>query len=29
VRFEAVMSNERWQADITHWALADGTDAEI
>lgn len=29
VRFEAQMPNERWQADITHWALADGTDVEI
>jgi transposase InsO family protein len=28
-RFEAQMPNERWQADITHWALADGTDVEI
>src|SRR5919108_232325 len=28
-RFEAEMPNERWQADITHWALADGTDVEI
>jgi hypothetical protein len=23
------MPNERWQADITHWMLADGTDVEI
>ena len=23
------MPNERWQADITHWRLADGTDVEI
>ena len=23
------MPNERWQADITHWALEDGTDVEI
>lgn len=23
------MPNERWQADITHWSLEDGTDAEI
>jgi transposase InsO family protein len=29
VRFAAEMPNERWQADITHWQLADGTDAEI
>jgi transposase InsO family protein len=29
VRFEAHMPNERWQADITHWALQDGTDVEI
>jgi transposase InsO family protein len=29
VRFEAAMPNERWQADITHWRLADGTDVEI
>ena len=29
VRFEAQMPNERWQADITHWSLADGTDVEI
>lgn len=29
VRFEAEMPNERWQGDITHWALADGTDVEI
>lgn len=29
VRFEAAMPNERWQADITHWSLADGTDVEI
>jgi transposase InsO family protein len=28
-RFEAAMPNERWQADITHWALADGADVEI
>jgi transposase len=28
-RFEAAMPNERWQADITHWRLADGTDVEI
>ncbi|MGH3927188.1 MAG: IS481 family transposase, partial [Pseudonocardiaceae bacterium] len=29
VRFEAAMPNERWQADITHWRLADGTESEI
>lgn len=28
-RFCAAMPNERWQADTTHWALADGTDVEI
>jgi transposase InsO family protein len=28
-RFEAELPNERWQADITHWPLADGTEAEI
>jgi transposase InsO family protein len=29
VRFEADQPNERWQADITHWPLASGTDVEI
>jgi transposase InsO family protein len=29
VRFAAEQPNERWQADITHWPLANGTDAEI
>jgi transposase InsO family protein len=29
VRFCAAMPNELWQADITHWHLADGTDIEI
>ena len=29
IRFCAEMPNERWQADITHWSLADGTDVEI
>ena len=29
IRFEAALPNERWQADFTHWALADGTDTEI
>jgi len=28
-RFAAAMPNERWQADITHWRLADGTVVEI
>ena len=28
-RFEAAMPNERWQADTTHWQLADGTGVEI
>jgi transposase InsO family protein len=28
-RFEADLPNEVWQADITHWPLADGSDAEI
>jgi transposase InsO family protein len=28
-RFAAAMPNERWQADITHWQLADGTEVEI
>jgi transposase InsO family protein len=28
-RFEADQPNERWQADITHWTLASGSDAEI
>lgn len=28
-RFEAAQPNERWQADITHWQLADGTSVEI
>jgi transposase InsO family protein len=27
--FEADQPNERWQADVTHWRLADGTDVEI
>ena len=26
IRFEAEQPNERWQADTTHWRLADGTD---
>jgi transposase InsO family protein len=29
VRFQAAQPNERWQVDITHWPLADGTDIEI
>ena len=29
VRFEACQPNERWQTDITHWALADGGEVEI
>jgi transposase InsO family protein len=29
VRFEATQPNELWQTDITHWLLADGTNAEI
>ena len=29
LRFAADQPNERWQTDITHWTLADGTDAEI
>lgn len=28
-RFEATLPNECWQADMTHWALADDTDVEI
>jgi transposase InsO family protein len=28
-RFQADLPNERWQADITHWRLADGTSVEI
>jgi transposase InsO family protein len=28
-RFQAAMPNERWQADTTHWQLADGTSVEI
>ena len=28
-RFAAEQPNERWQLDITHWALADDTDVEI
>jgi transposase InsO family protein len=29
IRFQADMPNERWQADITHWHLAGGAEAEI
>jgi transposase InsO family protein len=29
VRFQAEMPNEMWQADFTHWRLADGADIEI
>jgi transposase InsO family protein len=29
VRFAAEQPNETWQADFTHWALADGSDTEI
>jgi transposase InsO family protein len=29
VRFAAELPNERWQADLTHWQLADGTGVEI
>jgi len=28
-RFQAEQPNERWQADTTHWQLADGTSVEI
>ncbi len=28
-RFEAHLPNETWQADMTHWSLADGTGVEI
>lgn len=29
IRFEALQPNERWQLDVTHWQLADGTTVEI
>ena len=29
IRFEATLPNECWQSDITHFALADGTEVEI
>jgi transposase InsO family protein len=28
-RFQAELPNECWQADVTHWALADGTEVDI
>ncbi len=28
-RFEAELPNQRWQSDITHYKLADGTETEI
>lgn len=28
-RFQAELPNECWQADVTHWALADGREVEI
>jgi transposase InsO family protein len=28
-RFQAAMPNETWQSDVTHYRLADGTEAEI
>jgi transposase len=28
IRFQAEQPNETWQADFTHWRLADGTDIE-
>lgn len=28
-RFEAEFPNELWQADVTHWALADGSTVEV
>jgi transposase InsO family protein len=28
-RFQAELPNQCWQADVTHWTLADGTDVEI
>jgi transposase InsO family protein len=28
-RFQADLPNECWQADTTHWPLADGTDVEV
>ena len=29
IRFQADLPNECWQADFTHWSLADGRDSEI
>ena len=29
IRFQAELPNEMWQADFTHWRLADGSDVEI
>ena len=29
IRFQAEQPNETWQADFTHWRLADGTNTEI
>ncbi|WP_345455504.1 DDE-type integrase/transposase/recombinase, partial [Actinoallomurus oryzae] len=29
IRFQAELPNETWQADFTHYRLADGTDTEI
>lgn len=29
IRFAAELPNQCWQADFTHWRLADGTDSEI
>lgn len=29
IRFQAEQPNETWQADFTHWRLADGSDIEI
>jgi len=29
IRFESKLPNETWQADMTHWSLADGTGVEI
>ncbi|MEI7813796.1 MAG: IS481 family transposase [Coriobacteriia bacterium] len=29
VRFEAALPNERWQSDVTHWRLSDGTQVDI
>jgi len=29
IRFEAALPNELWQADTTHWRLADGSDVEV